>query len=66
MDDHGKPVPKADHYTDSHAGDTSEECCVIVHYNVAAGEKIARVSANMVNGSGYGSACQFHSDHRRV
>ena len=38
---------KADYYIDLHAGDTSEEVMPFVYYNVAAGEKIARVSANM-------------------
>ena len=62
---------KADYYIDLHAGDTSEEVMPFVYYNVAAGEKIARVSANMAMAAdmevrasstattgAYSSACQ--------
>ena len=62
---------KADFYIDLHAGDTSEEVMPFVYYNVAAGEKIARVSANMAMAAdmevrasstattgAYSSACQ--------
>ena len=55
----------------SRAGDTSEEVMPFVYYNVAAGEKIARVSANMAMAAdmevrasststtgAYSSACQ--------